>query len=685
MKKLIISLLAFIAISTANAAPTGSVQWGYDPTQTFPIFFKYGSTWYPMLLPGAAANNMGSIMITQSPYNAKCDGISDDRAAINSAIIAAGTNGVVEFPKGKTCAISNVVRIPLNQERMTIEGNGAIIKLLNNTEGFHVLGSENRINNLNIDGNSQTGKTMGVYGHRNRLYNMTLHHSKSHGVFFDGQATQCYDNTIINSEIYTNYDIGISQNKCPENKIIGNMVHDNGLEGITIDLLSERGSVMGNVLTNNAIRGGVGGIGMDQVGYVTISGNVIQRTQSNLPGIRMQNNVGESVFNTITGNTLIDNTGGGIDLKTGTAGGSFNNTVTGNTITNDGPFSINIDLGSNENTIISNQIETGGIITNNGAQNVLGNIIGPVIIGNISPKWFNNGTNAFSYTHLRGDGTWSSFAERAAGTQGWMIGAVTTGISNQSGMYQETDNSITYSARDGSGNINVNLRSDSNNSYVYSSNFGIGTRTPTAPLNVVKSDSTGWGILTQTNGLSNDSGFYQTTDKSFLIVARNSSGTPNVNFSASASESSWINAGSVGIGTNAPADKFHVNGTMRYTSRPAAAAVTTIGVDGNGVIREATSSRRFKEDIKPYKRGLDAVIALNPVSFKYKGDNHINAGFIAEDFDHLGYEEFVIKDKEGKPYSITYANMVALLTNAIKELKSDLDATKLRLKSLENK
>lgn len=41
-------------------------------------------------------------------YGAVCDGITDDLAAINAAIVAAGTNDVIQFPKG-VCRISNTI------------------------------------------------------------------------------------------------------------------------------------------------------------------------------------------------------------------------------------------------------------------------------------------------------------------------------------------------------------------------------------------------------------------------------------------------------------------------------------------------------------------------------------------------------------------------------------------------
>jgi hypothetical protein len=144
------------------------------------------------------------------------------------------------------------------------------------------------------------------------------------------------------------------------------------------------------------------------------------------------------------------------------------------------------------------------------------------------------------------------------------------------------------------------------------------------------------------------------------------------------------NAGQVGIGTT-PATKFHVSGTIRYTSRPAAAAVTAIGVDANGDIKEATSSIRFKENVKDYKKGLSDILKLRPITFNYIYYTALNAGFIAEELYEQGFEEFVLKDLEDIPYSVPYGNIVALLTKGIQEQQATIESLTARLELLESK
>lgn len=144
---------------------------------------------------------------------------------------------------------------------------------------------------------------------------------------------------------------------------------------------------------------------------------------------------------------------------------------------------------------------------------------------------------------------------------------------------------------------------------------------------------------------------------------------------------------SVGVGTTAPntwvgmaatSQRYlHLVGHFKYDDRPSAASVTALGVDADGIVRESTSSRRFKENITPYGKGLADVSNLNPVTFNYIGEEGVTlAGLIAEEVDEAGLGEYVIREENGTPKAINYGHMMALMTNAIKELKAENDSLK---------
>jgi trimeric autotransporter adhesin len=88
-------------------------------------------------------------------------------------------------------------------------------------------------------------------------------------------------------------------------------------------------------------------------------------------------------------------------------------------------------------------------------------------------------------------------------------------------------------------------------------------------------------------------------------------------------------------------------------------------IDTSGKLGTAIgSSRRFKQDIKPMNTASEAVLALKPVSFRYKSDstNTPQFGLIAEQVADV-IPELVVRDKEGKPYSVRYDQVNAMLLN----------------------
>ena len=89
-------------------------------------------------------------------------------------------------------------------------------------------------------------------------------------------------------------------------------------------------------------------------------------------------------------------------------------------------------------------------------------------------------------------------------------------------------------------------------------------------------------------------------------------------------------------------------------------------VDMNGKLGTMTSSARFKEDIKPMDTASESIFALKPVRFRYKKDIDTTAtrqfGLLAEDVEAIN-PDLVVRGKEGKPYSVRYDQVNAMLLN----------------------
>jgi len=139
----------------------------------------------------------------------------------------------------------------------------------------------------------------------------------------------------------------------------------------------------------------------------------------------------------------------------------------------------------------------------------------------------------------------------------------------------------------------------------------------------------------------------------------------------------------VGIGSSLPAKKLHLNGTFRFTSRGTPSTQTALHINtSTGDVVETASSRRFKRDIEDYDKGLETLLQLRPVSFKFLEEERVNAGLIAEEVADLGLEEFVIREEDGTPRSIPYENLTALLIKAIQDLKAEVQDLKAEVDTL---
>ena len=87
-------------------------------------------------------------------------------------------------------------------------------------------------------------------------------------------------------------------------------------------------------------------------------------------------------------------------------------------------------------------------------------------------------------------------------------------------------------------------------------------------------------------------------------------------------------------------------------------------VDEAGQLGTVSSSERFKKDIKPIDSASEAILALKPVSFEYKSDktNTPQFGLIAEEVEKVN-PALVVHDKQGRPYTVLYDKVNAMLLN----------------------
>jgi hypothetical protein len=89
-------------------------------------------------------------------------------------------------------------------------------------------------------------------------------------------------------------------------------------------------------------------------------------------------------------------------------------------------------------------------------------------------------------------------------------------------------------------------------------------------------------------------------------------------------------------------------------------------VGSNGQLGTVVSSARFKEAIKPMDKASEAILALKPVTFRYKKeldpDKIPQFGLIAEEVEKVN-PALVARDEEGKIMSVRYEAVNAMLLN----------------------
>jgi hypothetical protein len=87
-------------------------------------------------------------------------------------------------------------------------------------------------------------------------------------------------------------------------------------------------------------------------------------------------------------------------------------------------------------------------------------------------------------------------------------------------------------------------------------------------------------------------------------------------------------------------------------------------IDSTGRLGTASSSRRFKKEIKAMDKASESVLALKPVTFYYKNDttNAPQFGLIAEEVADVT-PDLVVRDANGEIYTVRYDAVNAMLLN----------------------
>jgi hypothetical protein len=158
----------------------------------------------------------------------------------------------------------------------------------------------------------------------------------------------------------------------------------------------------------------------------------------------------------------------------------------------------------------------------------------------------------------------------------------------------------------------------------------------------------------------------------------NNNGSNNVAIGVKAGSNLTNGSNNIHIGANVlgiqgEANKIRIGkqGTQNGTFIAGIAGVSVAGspvvVNSNGKLGVgSTSSARFKEAVKPMDKTSEAILALKPVTFRYKEeidpDGIPQFGLVAEEVEKVE-PQLVTRDEEGKPVTVRYDAVNAMLLN----------------------
>jgi uncharacterized coiled-coil protein SlyX len=153
-----------------------------------------------------------------------------------------------------------------------------------------------------------------------------------------------------------------------------------------------------------------------------------------------------------------------------------------------------------------------------------------------------------------------------------------------------------------------------------------------------------------------------------------------------------IDIGNQGVAAEAKTIRIGTVGTQKSTfiAGISGVAVTgsTVVVTATGKLGVATSSARFKEAIKPMDKASEAILALKPVTFRYKHEFDPEGipqfGLVAEQVEKVN-PDLVVCDADGKINTVRYEAVNAMLLNEFLKEHRKVEGQQATITRLESK
>jgi hypothetical protein len=167
-----------------------------------------------------------------------------------------------------------------------------------------------------------------------------------------------------------------------------------------------------------------------------------------------------------------------------------------------------------------------------------------------------------------------------------------------------------------------------------------------------------------------------TTATGHDALLNNTTGSFNIALGAEAGGNLTTGSNNIDIanrGVAGEADTIRIGTRERHTNTFIAGinGVTVAGgvgviIDIHGHLGTVVSSARFKDEIKPMDKASETILALKPVTFRYKHEldpkGIAQFGLVAEDVEKVN-PDLVAHDADGKAYTVRYEAVNAMLLN----------------------
>lgn len=191
------------------------------------------------------------------------------------------------------------------------------------------------------------------------------------------------------------------------------------------------------------------------------------------------------------------------------------------------------------------------------------------------------------------------------------------------------------------------------------SNIAIGVNALFENTTASKNIAIGVDTLFYNNGSSN-------TAIGNYAMQRSTTGKHNAALGYQAGQYLTTGNGNVCIGADVGGVAGESNTTRIRNIYATVASGRAVYINSDDKIGTLASSRRYKEQIKPMDKASEAILALKPVTFRYKKEvdpaRSLGFGLIAEEVAEVN-AELVTCDANGKPETVRYEVVNAMLLN----------------------